>query len=106
MNNRIEKRFSFFNATFVDIHMLEGIQQLLRPRPSALQAQQSERGWGMTLHEGSWRAATTQVYPGLECIHVVLAVNQAEQGWDLDTDKSIGYIFLPEPKLPSERKKV
>lgn len=87
--------------------MLEGIQQLLRTRPSALQAQQSEQGWGMTtLHEGSWRAAITQVHLGLECIHVVLAMNQAEQWWDLDTEKSKGYIFLPEPKLPSERKKV
>ena len=64
----------------VDVRTLEGIQQLLRTRPSALQAQQSEQGWGMTtLHEGSWRAAITQVYLGLECIHVVLAMNQAEQ---------------------------
>lgn len=80
INNRIEKCFSFFSAVLVDVRTLEGIQQLLRTRPSALQAQQSEQGGGMTtLHQGSWRAAITQVYLGLECIHVVLAMNQAEQ---------------------------
>lgn len=39
----------------------------LRTGPSALQAQQSAGlGNDDILHEGSWRAAITQVYPGLE----------------------------------------
>lgn len=102
--------FQFFSTVclWASICTLESIQQLCFETQALSPPSPTTRaglGNDDILHKGSWRTVITQVYPGLEYIHSVLATNQDEQWWDLDMEKSRGYILCQSQNLLSKRKK-